>query len=618
MNFNLVYNSQGSGKSTQAQFEDPFILPSNSFVPQSLDTALDFALMLYYMNARYRRASIRTVAHFITDLDITTTGDGMRGADSSEKDAHYDFLTGQMDLMGALLVMGQEFACFGNSFWRMHFPFKRWLLDPRGDLQAYSVDIFPNAKYLYKEMLYEVPDPTAKGPMSARPKIKMPFEDRPDLTSLGAAEIGPVPLDPKRIFILYSHASRKCQYIYRFEDWFVQNIKEGVMHEVNQTPMEMLQAIAHDQDFLFDDDQIFHFKAPTISGLNSKGWGIPETLLNYRELHQLQVYRKMDEQVGLDFMMPFRIFTPALGGASVTDALVNQHLGTWGNKIEQMVHNRRADPFKMHAFPFPMEYTEVGASKDLVPKDLIEYQNDALLDAMGYPAELFRSSLQVQQVPTALRLFESSFGFIHTGFQRFVQWVSNRSRSYLGQPLLEVSLQRPSMADDLEARHIYLQLVAGGEISRAKGYRPFGVKDPMQELEERMEEDLRAEKIRRKKEQDYQREVEMESMSTHISAQQQAAAEQAAAQQGGAVGGGMPGPQMPAHNPNATPMDTMAEAEQLARQALQVEPDSERRRFLQQIAASNPELHMVVKGQMERIRSQGASQGREAAGKQPM
>ena len=78
--------------------------------------------------------------------------------------------------------------------------------------------------------------------------------------------------------------------------------------------MSMLKAIALEQDFLFNEGQIFHFKAPTISGVSNYGWGLPETIANFRHIHQLQVLRKIDEAVGLDYMLPFRLFHPNASG----------------------------------------------------------------------------------------------------------------------------------------------------------------------------------------------------------------------------------------------------------------------------------------------------------------
>ena len=37
----------------------------------------------------------------------------------------------------------------------------------------------------------------------------------------------------------------------------------------------------------------------------------------------------------------------------------------------------------------------------------------------------------------------------------------------------------PSVADDMEKRHVWLQLAAGGEVSRATAYRAFNIDNPV-------------------------------------------------------------------------------------------------------------------------------------------
>jgi hypothetical protein len=51
-------------------------------------------------------------------------------------------------------------------------------------------------------------------------------------------------------------------------------------------------------------------------------------------------------------------------------------------------------------------------------------------------------------------------------------------------------------------------------------------------------------------------------------------------------------------------------------QLLQIEDNGERRRAMNDLRATNPQLHAIVKQKMEEIRSQGASEGRKMAGKQ--
>jgi hypothetical protein len=488
--------------------------------------------------------------------------------------------------------------CYGNSFLRLHLPFDRVLIDHRdGKYREYSLSMFGNdVKYDYKAMKYDVPDPTTMDkPKDKRTRVKLDFIDRParDKDRIRLRKI-----DPRQIVLQHSFLSGKTQVLYRFEPEFVTLIRNSVMYQVNETPMSMLKAIAMEQDFLFNEGQVFHFRAPTISGVSNFGWGMPETIANYRHIHQLQVLRKIDEAVGLDYMLPFRLFSP-VSSQQANDPMNYMLLSRWGTEMKEIIRRRRIDPFAMHALPFPVQYQEFGAQgKNLAPKDLVEYHNNVLLDAMGYPAELFRGSIQIQQVPTAIRLFENSFHFIYQGFDRILKWVSKRVLDYIGQEQIGVTLQLPRIADNVEKQNAFLQLSAGAEIPRSIAYAPFGIKDPVEAAKQRAQEDIAIKKEQIKLDQDFQREQSIGSMDSVI----------ANAQQQGQGGGSSPAGDLGAGGQTTNPLDIQNQAEQIATQLLQM-PIGERQKQMAQIKSSNPNLHAMVKQKMEDMRSQAASAG---------
>lgn len=590
-----------SGKSRT--FSDPFLLPSSSAMPTELQSALDFCLYLYYLNPLYRRASIRTISHFVTELDFVG-----KDGDSDEREEFKDYLVNELDLFGALLEIGQEWSCYGNGFLRLHLPFDRYLLDNRGgSYKEYALSMFgTDAKYDYKNMTYSVPDPaTFDKPRDKRSRVSLTFIDRP---SRDKSRIKLRKLDPRQIVLQHSFLSGKEQVIYRFEPEFISMIREGVLYQVNETPISMLKAISMDQDFLFKEGHVFHFKAPTISGVSNYGWGLPETIANFRHIHQLQVLRKIDEAVGLDYMLPFRLFHPVAQGQA-GDPMNYMLMTRFGAEMKELIKRRRVDPFAMHALPFPVTYQEFGAQgKQLAPKELVEYHNEVLLDAMGYPAELFKGSLQIQSVPTAVRLFENSFWFIHQGFNRIVKWVAKRINDYTGQQNLEVELQLPRMADNLERQNVYMQLSAGAEIPRAVAYAPFGIKDPVEAAKQRAHEDTEIAEEQEKIQMESERKRRLGSMGDILA--EQAAAAQAAGGGGGsspagAEGGGGGG------GGGVSPLDIEQQAMQLADKWLKM-PVGERQKDMAAVKASNSNLHAMAKQKMEEMRSSAESQGRQA------
>ena len=109
-------------------------------------------------NPQYRRASARVVRHFITDFDYPGEGS------AEEKEKLDEYLTYQLKLPQALAEMGDEWACYGNAFYRVHFPFDRYLIDRRHGAE-YALEMFgDDAEFNLEELEYEIPDP--KNPVS--------------------------------------------------------------------------------------------------------------------------------------------------------------------------------------------------------------------------------------------------------------------------------------------------------------------------------------------------------------------------------------------------------------------------------------------------------------------
>lgn len=584
------------------KFADPFLLPSSQSMPLSMNTAMDFCLFLYYLDSNFRQASKRVVSIFNNSLKF----DGDKG-DEEERKEFSEWLDDDLDLPLARLEMGEEAACYGNSFWRLHQPFDRLLMDYReGGFAAHPISKFPLelVTYNWNKLTYTVPDPRemARGVSAAQAKkVDFTFVDR---KSTDRSRIKLRKIDPRRVILWHSWISGRQQVIYRFEEQFVNLIKQSKLYQVNETPIKMLECIAHNQDFLFGEDEVFHFKAPTISGISYHGWGLPETMANYRSLHQLLVYRRIDEAVGLDYIMPWRILTPDFGDkmgelGSITDlALMKAELGN-------MISKQRKDPFHVHALPFPIKYQEAnGQGKELVPKDLIEFQVNSLLDSMGYPAELFRGTLALQNTPTALRLLQNNFRFIYSGFNKFSKWTVRAVLDYLKQSQMTVRLNLPTIADDLEAKQVYLQMMSANELSRATALAPWNITDPVGEIVAKAKEDMEVEAKTQKVQLEMQKQMESGSMDDVAAEQQQ-------------EGGSFPGDNGAAGGPPAgqgglTPMDAHQKAVDLANQWAAIPDNGQRAKAMKAAEATDFNTFSIAKQLWEQMKNEGASQGRKA------
>lgn len=487
--------------------------------------------------------------------------------------------------------------CFGNAFYRIHFPFDRFLIDRRnGEYARYKLSDFPekDIHYNYKELKYEIPDPKNYKRRKNSDKNDLVKLDFIDIPSKDKSSIKLRKLDPRNVAIKYSTISGKSQIIYRFEDFLVKDIQADNLLQINNMPKDMLSAIAEDKDFLFNHDEVFHLKAPMISGISYYGWALPEPIANFRSIHQFQVYRKADEAVGMDYVLPFRVISPEASG-NVSDVMNNVVMSKWTSNVESMIKRRRQDKTSIHALPFPVAYQEFsGGTKQYTQKEMMEYHSDELLDAAGYPVELFKGSLQIQQVPTAIRLFENQFWHIYDGYNAFVQWVADKVSAYLETEKMTLKLQKPSIADNIDKQNVLLQLGSQGEIPRKSYMNYFGISNPEDAAVERMEEDLRIEKAKQKKQVEFEK-----TMQNSINAQ--------------AAGGGQEAAQ--SEQGGTTPQDIEEEAMQKAEEWLSM-PEGERRKAMDATRVQNFNLYSMAYQFMDKIRSEGASKGRQQVNQQ--
>lgn len=569
---------------------DPFLLPSSAGFPTQLKSVFDLSAYMYYANPLYRQATRKVAAYMITDLEFDDKGD------REEQKWLSEFMLDELRLFDHMLEMGEEWGAFGNSLTWIYFPFDRKLFDTRNHLVEYDLSSFAHdeVRFDLARMQYQVPDPALRGQPGAKKKrVWLTFRDR---VSNDISRIRLMKLDPRNVELHYHQISGRRDYYWRLRDeTFHEHIRTGKLFYVNDTPLPMLRAVQTGGDFLFGPNQVFHLRQPTITGLDNAGWGLPEVIANYRNVHMSLVYQRIDESIGLDHMLPMRVFSPNVSGNAVSDVSMMTNLGDWTEDLRRMVAGHRENPFNMHALPFPVTMQELGGNgKQLSPKDSVQYHDDRLMDGAGFPAQLQRGDLQWQAVPITLRLFENSQQHLMSGFSRFVRWVAWHVQQALNMSQMQPKLGRPRLAEDAERRSVIMQLVASGELPRESLFSLLSINDPIAANKRRLEEDMEIERNKMRKQKEFEREQTMGSLGDLIG-----------------EGGGAAGP-VPA-GAGLTPGGRMQEASELAQEWGQIESDGQRRKAMEAVRAQDEQLYALAKQKMEEMRSSAASAGRAQA-----
>jgi hypothetical protein len=593
------------------KFGDPFVLPATESFPSDVKASLDLCLYLYRMNRLYGAICNRIVSYFITGIEFVGKGD-------KEKQREFEkLMTETLRIFSKMQEAGIEWAIYGNAFFRCVEPFDRWLIDERdGKYRAIALETFPEhlVKYDWRTMRYNVPDLAAAAglPQNERkignlPKVDLEFRDKP---STAPDRFSIIRLDPRYVELDSPHQADTTEYIYRIPPDMESRIKANKLHEINNTPRGLLEAVAKSKDFRFRRGEVYHFKGPTPTGVSDSGWAVPEVLMHYESLYQLQVYRKADFAVAQDFLLPFRVFSPNFGG-NIGDVVMNTVMSRWKGEMQNMIKTRRKDPTAIHATPFDVNMREFGGQgRNMVLHEVVEAYTNALFDGLGFPRELFRGSINVDQLPNAVRMFERHYEWLYSALDGLLKFISRTVQRAFESEEMEVRLKRPAMAYNAEWMQLKMQMAANREIPRADVYPDVGIPDPENAARRAIEEDQEIQRGAEELAATYKKEMEQGSMAdlAMMTAEQ-------GMQQGGAAppgGGGGGGGLDYAPSSSDDPSTVQQRAQEIAATWIQMhaERPNSHRKEMQAAEAINPTLYAAAKDAMEKMRSGAASQGR--------
>ena len=536
---------------------------------------------LFMSMGTYRSAARRVVRYFLTELVLESD-------DEKEKDKYEKFLNDELHLLQRLADIGDDLMVYGNVFISVYFPFDRWLICPECHT-AYHCETI--------DYQFHAKDGTFQG---VCPKCdSQVVYKREDRRSPETKKVKIMRWNPKMIKMRVHPISGHIEYYLEMEQNFVEKLRSGDKFFLNQTPWSMVEASVLQRQkgepvlFKFRDDVIYHFKDSSLSGIPIKGWAIPPIMPNFKLVYYIAQLRRYDEAIMLDFTMPFRVISPQAAGSSQgQDPLSSMSMGNFIGAMKNMIDNKRKYMTDIQVAPFPLEYQMLGGeAKDLAPKENMAQALDELLNAIGFPAELYKGSLSIQAFPVALRLFEKTWGNLVEGNNDFIAWLLKRVSRHFMWGEVTGELRSVTLADDIERKALMFQAAAGQDISKGTAYKPLNI-------------DYVDEQKKVIKEQEVIQKLQQEAMERQQAMQ---------GQQGGAQQGGQPGgdPNAPMQ-PGATPGDVYEQGKQLAQQMLFQTPPTMRRGELIKIKQSNPTLHAIVMQEMDVIRNDMSRQGQAA------
>lgn len=615
MDVGALFGVPFAGKS----FSSPWFDYATLAFPQNFRNALELCEYIFHANSTYSRAQKRIVSYFLTNIDVVPTDeDHALGRDERDK---WQTILDDAEVLAKIELLNCDRACYGNAFASLLVPFRRHLISTAsGKMLAFS-EMAQNPRafnlaYDAGKNKFMATDPSCEKRCEWLPK-DFPLDTiRLKLWS------------PREIEIISDPYTGDCQYLWKIPEDYKREVRRGNMHILERAPIEVLKAVQHNHYFQFSPDALFHMKEPTLSGVLNRGWGLPQTLVNYRDIFHVQVLRRYNESIAMDYVIPFRVITPEPGvrtSAGTEDPLLTQNSKHFMSQVRAMLRRRRRDPATWNTLPYPIRYQALGGdANQLAPQELLLHAEDVMLNASGAAAELYRGTLQLQVAPVALRLFESSHHSLVHGNNELLRWFARRSTRVVSLPAARLVMQRVTYADDFNKQMAALQLFMGRELSGTTAFRGLGF-DWQQEQKNIAEE----ESARQRLAAEQQEEMDQVAFGAQVAkGQPTGAAPGPAGMPPGppGAGGGMAGSPMPLGSVSATLLDSslpitpdeMVESATAIADQLMGLPYAQRRQELQVIRQKNEVLHSLVTAKLRQQRSQASSAGRSMMlGEQP-
>ncbi len=597
-------NPYGSGR-----FANPFFTESTDLIPTGINTSVwDLAGYLWTLNRQYAAAMSSVGTYFLTDIEFVNTS---KTGDEGEQRWLREYLHDHVQFFSHHgKKVSDEWACFDNSITQPLHPFRRVLVDTRHGYSEWSINQLKQlgeVKFIPERMMYEVCDPrTASYATAKRSRIQLPFSDT---YTNNEDDLKFTTLDIRDMYCDVSLGYRNERIRRLFPSDHTAAIRRGDPFFVSDLPKVLIQGSLTNSAYEYKEGQVFHFKSPMLAGiLRYCGFGVPQSILCFRDIYHLQVLKRANEVICQDMVVPLRVVSPQTSAGA--DRGVDPQMGVMGAALASMVRNHRSNPYSIHAAPFAVQGQNLFADeRELVPIDSLNLASTNLMRALRVPEELYMSTMKANLDPRVLRLFNSTYAHVYANLNALLKYIVDIVYSYRKEDKPNVRLKHPSVADDIEIKQIIMQMHAANKISGDTAFKALGINaSPVAEAVRTMEETISIDQEKKRLETQVAAEQQLEALQQQVAASGQSAPGETTGQ---SSSGGAPSA-VPA-GVSADPAALQALGEQTAKRWVQMD-ESSRTKDMQALASSNFNLYSIAKEIMEQLRRGAESQGRAQVG----
>jgi hypothetical protein len=555
-------------------YPSPFFDLAQTYMPANIKDTFEWCAYYYQTNPIINGVVTKLSSYAITDLLY---------GDPVESSTFKKLFEGPLNLRTFLVEFGLDRNCFGNAFASVVFPFKKIL----GCRSCGKLIEATKADYTFRSGKFILKCANCKFEGEARAK---------DETIPAANQIRLKRWSPRQITIRTNESTGECRYFYSLSRSARNEILLGNRKTLESTPQAFIDAVHGNKLIELDPTKLFHSRRPSISrDITDAGWGTPLILPVLKDIFLLQVLKKSQEVVAMEYILPFRSLYPEVR-ADGNNVYGQVNLTAWQNSVKREITQWKKDPGHIAVFPVPIGQQVMGGQgRSMLLHQEVRVYSDQIIAGMGVPTGFYYGEALYSGASVNLRAMENEFLAYRQDMQHLVEFFVKSIAYGLSIQPIDVKFREFKMADDLARAGMEFNMANAGRLSWRTflSSRGFDYDHENKLIIKELSDAAEKNKINAKAQ------AAVQAMMGQEQAKSQSATQRLMARLQGAAPQAAPPPGQPGQPPEAGPPQQGAtqspqqEASGIAQQLAQM-PEVQRYQTLARMRQENPDLYQMV------------------------
>lgn len=435
------------------QTPSPWFTVANQFLPRNLHDVIRWSKYITTQSPTTTEVIRKLSSYPITSFEV----------DSKEKTTvdKYKEVFKLLSLRQNLQEIGFGYHTLGNVFISIYYPITR-VLRCRGCKTDYPVRKATWVSFKKYEFFGTCPHCNHQGPL-----------ERIDRKSFDIKDMNIIQWDALNMVVNNNPITGRSEYYYAIPNEVRRKITQGDMLFLSSTPWSFVEAVRLNQDYKFDDDGIYHLKAPSLTTHSLNGIAVPPLISLFGLVFYQQTLRKANESIATEFLSPLRVVYPAPSGSN--DPSVTMSLSNFKGRMEAALRKHKRDNAHVLVAPGPIGYGTIsGEGRALLVNQEIQQAEETMLLSLGVSKELLSGTTNWTSSTVGLRLLENNMSSYVAQMNTLLEWMFGKIAQYLSLETCDVTLKDFKLIDDTTMQQMFANLAGAGKLSMTKLFESFG------------------------------------------------------------------------------------------------------------------------------------------------